>query len=255
MAQSKGLCCGLFRGTIYLKDLSDPNAALLSIGNSELDISPSVEEISVDNFESLGGKACFLPYINSVRIQMNNRCAKPENLAKAFLGEAFQKTGNSVFDEEHVANDVNELIPLENVPAPESVVVTNEGGQTTYTVNEDYIVTSAGIKILESTSMVLPETLKISYEYGENWTIDALTTSQKEYLMVLDGVNVGANGSRAVVLKAHRVKLAPTDTFTVIGGTDFASINFTGEILRDESKPSGSKFFNIEFGAEVQSQY
>ena len=48
--------------------------------------------------------------------------------------------------------------------------------------------------------------------------------------------------------------MAPTDSFVVIG-SEMASINLSGEILRDESKAVGSKFFKAEFGSQATGGY
>ena len=255
MAQSKDLCCGLYRGSFYLKDLGDPNGALLPIGNAEANISQTMTTISTDNFKGLGGKDCSLTFTESVSIALTVRCTKPENLAKAFLGEAFEKDGGNIIDEEHVVNDVNELVPFKNIPSKTSIVVTDDSGMTTYDVNKDYKISNSGIIILEGTTISLGSTIKVSYEFGKNWVIEAQTTSQKEYQLVLDGVNVGGNGERQMRLTAHKVKLSPTDSFALISGTDFASLNLNGDILSDDSQVTGSKFFNVEFGTSLQSQY
>ena len=80
MAHS-GLCCGLYRGSIYLRDLSNPNAALLPVGNAEATINQAMTEITTPNFQSLGGNACKVEYPESVTIDLVLHCTSPENLA------------------------------------------------------------------------------------------------------------------------------------------------------------------------------
>ena len=78
--------------------------------------------------------------------------------------------------------------------------------------------------------------------------MDAQTTAQKEFELILDGYNVGEVGEKAVILKAWKVKMAPTESFALISGTDFASITLNGEILKDSTKVAPlSPFFNVEF--------
>lgn len=253
MAHS-GLCCGLYRGTFYLRDLSSPNAPLLSVGNAEATITQSMTEITTPNYQSLGGNACKVEYPESVGLDLVLHCTSPENLARAFLGETYQKDGGAIVDEEHTVNALYELIAFENVPDKTSIVVTDELS-VAYVVNTDYTVSNAGILITENSSIPLGSKILVSYQYGKNWKIEAQTVSQKTFEVVLDGVNVGEDGNKAVVLKAWRVRFAPTDSFALISGSNFASINFGGEILRDESKVSGSKFFTIEFGEKAESTY
>lgn len=249
-----GLCCGLYRGTFYMRDLSDPEGALLSVGNAEATITQSMTEITTPNFQSLGGNACKVEYPESVGLDLVLHCMSPDNLARAFLGEAFQKLGDDVTDEKHTVRAYGELIAFENVPDKTSIAV-SDVMSTAYTVNVDYTITNAGIIITEDSNIPLNTELFISYSYGKNWKIESQTVSQKSFEVVLDGVNVGGEGNRAVVLKAWKVKFAPTDSFAVISGSNFASINFSGEILRDESKNTGSKFFNVEFGSAVEGAY
>lgn len=254
MAHQGGLCCGLYRGTFYMRDLSNPNAPLLSVGNAEATITQSMAETTVPNFESLGGNACSVSYPESVGIDMTLHCTSPDNLARAFLGEAIQKEGGSVIGEEHTVNSDEELIALDHVPNKASIIVEDESAAA-YTLNTDYVVTNAGIKIIEGTSIPMGSKILVTYSYGKNWIVEAQTTGQKTFEVVLDGANYGEDGTRAVVLRAWRVRLSPTDSFALISGSDFASIALSGEILRDDSKPSGSKFFNAEFGAETESAY
>lgn len=253
MAHS-GLCCGLYRGSFYLRDLSDPNGALLPVGNAEANITQALTEITQPNFQSLGGNNCAVSFVDSVNLALTLHCTSPENLALAFMGEYGQKEGGTVVSEEHTVNAVHELVPFEHVPS-KTQPITVTSGATTYILNTDYIVTNAGIQIIEGTTIPMGSEIQISYSYGENWYVDAQTVAQKTFEVVLDGMNVGEEGSRAAVLKAWRVKFSPTDSFALIAGTEFASIALNGQILRDESKVIGSKFFKVEFGAEISGAY
>ena len=62
------LCCGLYRGKFYLQDLSDPSAPLLPVGNAEATISQTLTEITQPNFQSLGGSACKVEFVESVSL-------------------------------------------------------------------------------------------------------------------------------------------------------------------------------------------
>lgn len=248
MADS-GLCCGLYRGSIYIKDLSDSNGALLPIGNAEANITQTVTDIAQPNFQSLGGSACKVSYTESVAIELTVHCTKPENLAIAFLGTSTKLNGGAVTDELHAVHAKGELIPFvhpHNGTTP--VIVTGPSGTPTFALNTDYIMTKAGIIITEASSIpVIGGNIEVSYTYGTNYIVQAQTTSQKEFMLVLDGYNAGEDGDKAIVLKAWKVKLSPTESFALISGQDFASVVLNGEILRDETKLTGSKFFSVEF--------
>lgn len=255
MAHS-GLCCGLYRGRFFMKDLSNPNSALLPVGNAEAVINQELTEINQPNFQSLGGNACSVAFVNSLGLDLTLHCTSPENLAIAFMGESYQKTPANVPAEVHTVRAIEELIPFENVPSKATpIVVSPEGGGSPFVLNTDYIVTSSGIQIIEGSNIPLNSQISVSYSYGANYVVNAQTVAQKTFLVVLDGVNVGEDGEKPVVLKAWRVKFAPTDTFNLISGEEFALINLAGEILRDDSKAVDSKFFKAEFGIEGSGSY
>lgn len=251
----KDICCGLYRGSLYLKERGKQGAALLPVGNAEFSITQEMAEITQQNFQSLGGNACSVSYMDSMTLETILHCLSPENLALAFLGSATKLTPTSVEDESHEVNAVGELVPFLHAPdKTHPIVVTNEGGIITYTAGEDYEVTNAGIKILDG-DIVLGENILVNYVYGANYRVDAATMSQKEFYVVFDGVNVGEDGEIPVVLKFYKVKFAPTDTFALISADSFASLNVNGEVLRDDSVTTGSKFFSVEWGQPASGIY
>lgn len=252
-----GLCCGLYRGSLFIKDLTNPNNPLLPVGNAEMTLTQELAEIEQPNYQSLGGTNCSVAYIDSVSLDLVLRCISPENLAIALMGTSGKKTGTTVTGEEHAVNGIHELIPFENVPDKNApIVVKNEAGSVTYVEGEDYVVLAGGIQIIDDSSIPVDGSLiQVDYSYGDNYFVDAQTVAQKEYYVVLDGYNYGEGGQRQVVMKAWKVKFSPTDSFQIIGGTDFASLNVSGEILRDESKPTGSKFAKFEWGENVVGAY
>lgn len=255
MAHSQ-ICCGLFRGRFFLKDLSNPNAALLPVGNAEATINQTLTEITQPNFTSLGGNNCSVSYIDSMSLALTLHCTSPENMAIAFMGTSEQLTSGTVTDELHTVNAIHELIPFENAPnKTQPITVSTEDGATDYVLNTDYVVTHAGIEIIYGSTIPLGSVISVTYSHGSNWVINTQVAAQKTFLVVLDGVNVGESGESAVVMKAWRVKFAPTDSFALISGTDFASIALTGQILQDQTKVTGSKFMKFEYGDGSTSGY
>lgn len=248
------ICCGLYRGSIYLRDISDPTAGLLPVGNAEATINQTMAETSVPNYESLGGTACKIAYTESMTISLVLHCTSPENLAMAFLGEAYQATSEVVTGEKHTVKSEGQLIAFNKVPDLKQPLDV-KAGATTYVANRDYKVTGAGIIILEGTTIPMNTELEIDYTAGQNWVIQTQTKGQKTFELVLDGMNYGGGEPRAVVLKLWQVRLSPTDSFALIAGTDFASINMTGEVLRDGTKVSDSAFGKIEFAVSADGAY
>src|SRR5690606_5113445 len=127
-----------------------------------------------------------------------------------------------------------------------TTTVTGPSGSPVYVEGTDYVKTNAGIEIIDDSTIPVDGSLiEVSYDYGNNWYVDAQTLGQKEYELVLDGFNAGeGDGGRPFVLKAWKVKFSPAESFAIISGTEFASLSVSGEILRDESKTTGSKFFS-----------
>lgn len=242
------LCCGLYRGKIFMRERGVAGAALLPIGNAEINISQTLTEITQPNFQTLGGNNCAVAYPESVNLNIVAHCLNPENLAKALLG-TFASLEGSVTDEEHVVNAIHELVAFDHVPQRSSVVVKGGGvySASTYVEGTDYILSNGGIEIITGSSIPLGSEILVDYTYGVNYRVDAQTVGQKEYEVVLDGFNAGGD-QRPMVLKAFRVKLNPTEEIAIISGEEFASLNLNGEILADPARSSGSQFFTIEWG-------
>lgn len=252
-----GICCGMYRGRMFLRDRSVPNAALLPIGNAEMEITQELTEIEVPNYQKLGGAACKIAYPESVNLAITAHCISPENLAIAFMGTQAQLTPANVVEEEHTVNAVHELIPFEKVPdRSQPIVVKSEDGLNTYVDGEDYVVTNSGIEIIDGTTITTNAgVITVDYSYGANYVVDAQTVGQKEFEFVFDGINVGEAGNRQVVVKAWKVKFNPTDSFAMISGEEFANLNLTGEVLADESKVTGSQYMKFEWGSENSGVY
>ena len=251
------ICCGLYRGRFFMKDLSNVNNPLLPVGNAEATITQELTEIEQPSYETLGGTNCKVAYPSSVNLDLTLHCISPENLAMAFLGTSAQLIGDEITDEEHAVNGIHELIPFEHVPDKNyPIVVTDPSGLATYVQDEDYVLTNGGIQIIDdSTILVDGSIIKVSYIHGANYVVDAQTAAQKEFLVVLDGVNVGEAGERAVVLKAWKVKFNPTESFALISGEEFASLALSGEIVKDSTKSTGSQYFKVEWGVEANGVY
>lgn len=246
------ICCAYFRGEFYLK-LEGAGNPLLPVGNSSaFSINHELTEVTQEDFTSLGGTACSISYINEATITMTLNCLKARNLALAFQGSgAFNNVAaGSVVDEAHTTSALDELVPLAFVPEKSTVVVMDDGA-TTYVAGVDYRVTSAGIVLIPGGAITIGTNLEISYDYGINTIIQALTTSQRVYELYFDGMNSGESGDQQVALRVFRVKFNPTETFNLLTTGEFGSLELTGTILKDDTKTGTgvSKYYNLEFGA------
>lgn len=244
------LCCSYFRGEFFLRKEGSGNAAL-SVGNaSAFAINHELTEVEQEDFTSLGGTACSIAYINSATITMTLNCLKARNLALAFQGSgAFGNVAaGSVVDELHEVVTKDQLIPLAFVPEKGTVVVTKL--LVTYVEGVDFRVSSAGIVIIPTGAIPLGAGLEVSYDYGINTLIQALTSGQDIYELWFDGVNYGESGEQQVALRVFKVKFDPTATFNLLTTGEFGSVELTGNILKDNTKTGTgvSKYYNLEFG-------
>lgn len=244
------ICCGYFRGKFYMRKYGDSEAVFKEMGNaSAFAINHDVTEITQEDFQGLGGNSCAISYINSATLNMTLNCLKKENLALAFQGTVKELTENTA-TEEHDVEELGALIPLEFIPKKTTVVVTDGATPTpeTFIEGEDYIVTSAGIIPLADGDITTSDTLDITYTYGVGNVVEGITTGQQVYEILFDGINYGEDGEQEVVLRVWRVKFGPTATFNLLTAGEFASLEVTGQILKDDTKVGAgvSKYYNFE---------
>jgi len=250
------LCCTLLRGTVYLREAVNSGTntnPLLPVGNvTEFSISHEVTEVTQANYQSLGGTACKVSYVESADLNMTIGCLKARNWALATQGNgSYDNVAiDTVTDEAHTVNAQGELIEFANVPDQSiAVEVTDSAGTTTYDEGDDYIRVPAGIEIVVGGAITAATDILVDYGYGANTLIGALTTGQKEFEVVFSGVNEGETGQRPTKFKAYRVKFNPTEEISLLGD-EFATLTVTGELLRDSSKmdAGAGQFYFLEFG-------
>lgn len=247
---SKGLCCGMYRGEIFLRDLSNPNAGLMPIGNATATLNQSMNHIGTPDYTSLGGEACSIDLIDSITLNLEVHCTKPENLAKAFLGESVQLT-NGHASESYDVHEEGELIAFNKLPILNTITVKKNNADLTQGI--DYEAVGSGIKIL--TQDHIGEEIDIEYDYGNNWIIDAHTLTQKSYELVLNGRNVASDKGEAYRVRIWKVKFSPTDSFDLISKDNFAQVNLNGQLSKDDTKIGTSKWFQVEMQQPSDSQY
>ena len=132
---------------------------------------------------------------------------------------------------------------------PTSVVVTDGTGVTTYTAGSDYEVRPAGIYILPGSTIADGTSILIDYDYGAGDVIEAITNSGKEWEMVFEGLNE-ARSDKPVVVDIYRLKFSPAQSVDFIGD-DYASLQLTGEALKDTSKTGAgiSQYIKVRMAA------
>ena len=121
-------------------------------------------------------------------------------------------------------------------------VVKNEAGDVTYVLDEDYVVSAAGIRALSTGAITAGQTLTIGYTSQAGNALQALTESGKTVSVVVDGINDSTG--KPWMLKFYKWKPTPTSGLDLIG-TDYGSFDIEGAVLADSSivATGKSKFF------------
>lgn len=244
------ICCGIYRGNILVRNRNLQNSFFRSLGNAQLTLNQEQTDIEQESFTTLGGTECKTTYVSSVTLETILTCLSAENLAMAVLGTLSKLTGGTITDEEHEVNSIEAYIPFNQVPdRTQAITVKSEDGSETFVLGEDYALTNAGIRILENSSIPVDGTvIQVSYSYGTNYVIDALTLSQQDFEVIFDGFNAASADKTPVVIKFYNVRFSPAAAIALIAGQEFANLTLTGEVLKDDTRPSGSEFYTLTIG-------
>lgn len=231
MADIRGAFLGV--GKQYIEDLDDPKG-LIFIGNcNSLSYQAEVQDIEEQDYTTPGGGLdTSVQRISALNITYNARHFKAENMARALYGTATDVASGTVTAEEHVAHP-GALILLAH-PGATSVVVKNEAGTTTYVLDTDYTLDSAGFPIIkEGGGIADGSTIQVDYSYAKHATIQALVASGKRFRHVFVGLNEARSG-KAVVIECYRVNHSPASLSFI--GDEFQGMEFTAKVEKDATK-------------------
>lgn len=232
-------------GKVYIR-VRGAAAPMLHIGNvSKLNfgVTEDVKE-QVDYTKAGGGTVAEVRRITAVECAMTMLDLDAANLTRAFFGDSVSAVSAAITDEVQVGYK-NGFIPLKH-PLDETETLTVKEGVTTYVVDTDYTVSPGGITILADGDIDDGTVLQISYTTVDHDSVEAITSSAKEYELFFEGVNE-AQSERAVNVHAYRIKFGATQILDLIND-DFASFEVKGKLLRDNTKVgnSVSKYFKIQ---------
>jgi hypothetical protein len=232
------------KGKFYLGLRS--GGPLVHVGNVS-GASFAIEQSTVDQLDYTaagGGKRESLPRITAVTGSMTLLEFSPSNLALALRGTASAITSGSVTNEVHTAYHGG-LLPLANIHDGSTITVTSDDGLTTFVLGTDYTVSSSGITILATGSIVDEETIKVSYTKNAGAVVQALTESALEYRLFFEGLNEG-DASNPLTVDVHRVKFSPTASLDLISD-EWAELPMEFEVLSDPTKDgnSTSRYFTV----------
>ena len=217
------------KGKVYLDGRQIGNVSALSYSISE-------EKKSLPDYTAAGGgEYNSLRRIESVEISMTMHDYSPDNLAVALFGSKSAVAAAAVTDEAQstpATLDGDVLVAADNVidvlVAP---VITGTGGTPTYTVDDDYTASPAGITVIDGGAITGGTALEFNYTKLATDVVQALVASATDRVLILDGLNEAQSGE-AVVITVHRAKFGGAENLEVIGD-EFGSIELTGDALKD----------------------
>ena len=126
------------------------------------------------------------------------------------------------------------------------MIVTNAAGTTTYLAGSDYQISGGGLLIPDSSGIPDADPIKVSYAYGAQSLIEAITATGQEYTLAFDGLNEADSGKPCVV-DLWRVRFTPTKSLDLIDD-DFSKLELEGKLLKDDTRPIGSsQYFRYGF--------
>lgn len=232
----KSDCCGVFRGPISIREITDSPTGFICLGNSTLNVTQDVEVLSAPDYQSFGGAGCELPIVNSMGLTLALNCTDLENLKLAFGGEIVSESG-TVEDEEHDYISGSCIIPFNTAPNPnETITVTDDdsGSPTTFVKGEDYNVVPGGIEIISGGAITPSTTLLISYSKAETKTLNINVLQGRRFEFFVSGTKYSPGSSKPVVLRLWKVGFNPVADFALIGD-GLATLNLTATVYQDAS--------------------
>lgn len=171
-----------------------------------------------------------------------------DNLALITYGSYATVAGGSAVNEVITAYTSKKTPTL--YPNISAVTVTHSSGSPTYTVSTDYTIdsTNGGITAVSGGAITNAQSIKVSYTYGAHKKLDAFTTgSAPERWLRFEGLNT-ADGTK-VIVNLFKARFDPLSGYDLIND-ELAAVTINGDLLADDTKTSGSQFFNqINFAA------
>ncbi|MBF0192103.1 MAG: hypothetical protein HQL99_13330 [Magnetococcales bacterium] len=230
-------------GTVHARVHASPTDPLRPLCNSselKIDINTKTEVIR-DYDSPSGGTAAMSSYIEDANITLTLHDLNHANLAMAYWGSSSQVAAGSVTDEVVTARK-GSLVRLARAGAS-SVVVKSSDGLTTFVAETDYTPTGAGLIIPATSTIDDNESIKVSYSYGAQVTVEAMTSGAVALYLLLDGVNSMMDGKPRIV-DLWKVQFEAAKGIDLKGDKP-AAIQLTGKLLRDDSQDGAgvSKYF------------
>ena len=241
-----------FRGLadLYLKPYNQ-DAPARAIGSvSKCSIAPIVDKKSQKNYGRAGGQLSTSERFQGATISLVMQSLSIPNMALAVRGLTSNIASGTVATgsaETHKAY-LDGLIRLAYVN-PNTVVVKDDTGATTYVNGVDYKVTGAGVIPLSGGDIADGDNVKISYAYSGQQVVEAFVGAADEYTLYFDGINED-DGNRPVVVDLYRLKPNLAKSLDMIGD-DYLNLTMDADLLLDATQTGvgSSQYFRWIYGA------
>lgn len=205
-------------------------------------IAYATEKKTVPNMLGGGGNIAANERISEATLSITVSNLSAENIALGLQATINRVIAVEVVDEQLVAN-VNGLASTEHMmDISKPITVKTSADQPIAASN--YTATAAGIRLKVGSNHVDGDNIKVSYTMLPAAVLQAGLSFGKDIPVILDGMN-DDNGD-PYVWKIHRWKVSPTSGMDLISA-DYSSLELTGEILADPTKPQGkSRHFEMQ---------
>ncbi|WOP15768.1 hypothetical protein [Ottowia sp. SB7-C50] len=223
-------------GQVYARPYGS-TAPLTEIGNVlELTLEHKENVIKQADMTVLGGGThAEVRRVEDVSISMKLADLNITNLARATLGTVQGIDSGTVTDEPHTPV-AGGLLRLAHI-APTAVVVKKGADAASATVvasSNTYEARAEGVYVLPGATLAAGEKWWISYSYGEQAVIEALTTKAAELELSFGGLNE-ADGGRPCVVDVYRVSQSVSKQLALINDK-FGQLDVAGTVLKDPTK-------------------
>jgi len=236
------------KGTAYLRRRSGTDG-LLPIGNaSEIALAFSINKQEMKDYENAGGAtADTATSIESATANITLMNLNPTNIARVTAGTTSVVEAGAVTAEAHTVGAQGSFVKFDKIPDTSgTITVTGTGGTPAYVEGTDYETKNGGILILEG-DIAAAAGIEVNYTAVKSRVVQSLMEIGEEYEMYFDGLNEARSG-KASLATMHRVKVNPTQGLPLISD-DYASLQFTVDILRDDTVTGSdkSKYVMMEY--------
>lgn len=243
------------RGRISMRALIDGTpTAHKNIGNcSQLDLNFAEERAEQRDYRVAGGgNAALLTRVSSMTGSITTFSFNSAVMAAVMRSQIITQAAGEDISVTYkvVADCLDAFIPLKVLP-DKAEPITLEIAGTALTLNTDYSITNTGIQLINGGNHAADDDITITYKSVASFSINPLTEGQVNYEIVFDGLNE-ANTNKPVAICVRCAALNLVQTINIISGdTDFGTLPFTFEALRDETvvEDGISQFASIQMAA------